>query len=73
MPITFHLFDSIAQDERTEGKDSYTIILFGSTPEGKPVKLTVTGFEPFFYIELPSTKDAFGDFVERLQDELPTL
>jgi DNA polymerase elongation subunit (family B) len=73
MPITFHLFDSIAQDERVEGKDRYTIILFGSTPEGKPVKMTVTGFEPFFYVELPSTKDAFGDFVERMNDELPTL
>ena len=73
MPITFHLFDSIAQDERTEGKDTYTILLFGSTPEGKPVQLKVTGFEPFFYVELPSTKDAYGDFVERLSSEIPTL
>ena len=73
MPITFHLFDCIAQDERTEGKDSYTIILFGSTPEGKPVKLSVTGFEPFFYVELPSVKDAFGDFVERMVDETAPL
>lgn len=73
MPITFHLFDSIAQDERVEGNDTYTILLFGSTPEGTPVKLTVTGFEPFFYVELPSTKDAFGDFVERVQDALPSI
>ena len=68
MPITFHLFDSIAQDERIEGKDSYTILLFGSTPEGTPIQLKVTGFEPFFYVELPSTKDAYGDFVGRIME-----
>jgi DNA polymerase elongation subunit (family B) len=73
MTITFHLFDSIAQDERVEGKDSYTIILFGSTSEGQPVKVLVTGFEPFFYVELPSAKDAFSDFIERMNDEIPTL
>lgn len=73
MPITFHLFDSIAQDERIEGKDSYTILLFGSTPEGKPVQLKVTGFEPFFYVELPSTRDAYADFIERISSEIPTL
>jgi DNA polymerase elongation subunit (family B) len=73
MPITFHLFDSIAQDNRSEGKDSYTILLFGSTPEGKPVKLSVTGFEPFFYVELPSTKEAYADFVERMTEEVGNL
>lgn len=73
MPITFHLFDSIAQDERIEGKDTYTILLFGSSAEGKPVQLKVTGFEPFFYVELPSTKDAYGDFVERISSDIPSL
>lgn len=73
MTILFHLFDSLAQDEKSEGKDSYTIFLFGSTPEGKPVRLTVTGFEPFFYIELPDTKDAFADFLERMNEEVPSL
>lgn len=70
MSTTFHLFDSIAQDERTEGKDAYVIHLFGSTSEGKPVKLKVTGFEPFFYVGLPSTGDAFADFTERMSQEV---
>jgi DNA polymerase elongation subunit (family B) len=84
MPTTFHLFDSIAQDSsaefehslamKTKVKDSaYTIFLFGSTPQGKAIQIEVTGFEPFFYVEIPSTKDAYADFVERMSDEVPTL
>ena len=69
MPLTFHLFDSIAQDsDADKTKDtSYTIFLFGSTSEGTPVRLTVNGFEPFFYIELPETKSAFADFLEHMR------
>jgi len=29
------------------------IHLFGSTAEGKPVRVNVTGFQPFFYVRLP--------------------
>jgi DNA polymerase elongation subunit (family B) len=32
---------------------AYQITLFGSTAEGKSVSLNVTGFEPFFFIEIP--------------------
>ena len=74
MPLTFHLFDSIAQDSDpgyNKTKDtSYTIFLFGSTSEGRPVRLTVNGFEPFFYIELPETKSAFADFLENMNKQL---
>ncbi len=63
MSFTFHLYDSISQDMKSEGKDSYTILLFGTSPEGKPVKVTVTGFEPFFYVELPQIKTAYADFL----------
>ena len=70
MSVSFHLFDAIAQDERSEGKDNYVLHLFGSTPEGKPVKLRVTGFEPFFYVGLPLAKDAFADLMERVSQEL---
>lgn len=73
MTITFHLFDSLAQDEKSEGKDSYTIFLFGSSTEGKPVKLTVTGFQPFFYVGLPDTKEAFADFLDRMNEELGSV
>ena len=70
MSFTFHLFDSISQDIKSEGKDSYTICLFGSSPQGTPVKVEVTGFEPFFYIQLPQTKRAFGDFLDRMNEEV---
>ena len=33
---------------------AYQITLFGSTSEGKSVALSITGFEPFFYIEIPT-------------------
>ena len=69
MSLTFHLLDSIAQDTKLEEKDSYTIYLFGSTAEGKPVQCQIQGFQPFFYIELPSVKDAFSDFLERMDTE----
>jgi len=69
MSLTFHLFDSIAQDDKIEGKDTYTIHLFGSTTTGAPVHLTVTGFRPFFYVEIPSLPDAYADFVERMGQE----
>jgi hypothetical protein len=69
MSVTFHLLDSIAQDTKHEEKDSYTIYLFGSTAEGKPVQCEVQGFQPFFYIELPPTKDAFSDFLERMDTD----
>ena len=32
---------------------AYQITLFGSTAEGRSVSLNVTGFEPFFFIEIP--------------------
>ena len=69
MSLTFHLLDSIAQDTKHEEKDSYTIYLFGSTAEGKAVQCQVQGFQPFFYIELPPIKDAFSDFLERMDTE----
>lgn len=31
----------------------YVIHLFGSTAEGKPVRVDVTGFRPYFYLRLP--------------------
>jgi DNA polymerase elongation subunit (family B) len=39
---------------------AYCITLFGATAAGKSVSLDITGFEPFFYVEIPddwSTKD----------------
>jgi DNA polymerase elongation subunit (family B) len=70
MTLTFHLLDAIQQDKRSEDETSYTILLFGSTAEGTPVRLEITGFQPFFYVELPDVKDAYYDFLERIQEEI---
>jgi len=40
--------DSVASDAR-----AYQIILFGTTPSGDSVTLTVGGFRPFFYVRIP--------------------
>jgi hypothetical protein len=49
--LQFQLLGSSAGDVKGE----YQITLFGSTAEGNSVGLTVTGFEPFFYVEIPDT------------------
>ncbi len=36
-------------------KKAIVIHLFGTTAEGKSVRASVLGFEPYFYVELPST------------------
>jgi DNA polymerase elongation subunit (family B) len=48
-PLTFQILGSIAKD--VEG--AYCITLFGATPAGQSVSCDVTGFEPFFYVEIP--------------------
>ena len=37
---------------------AYQLTIFGATAEGHSVSLAVTGFEPFFYIELPDDWNA---------------
>jgi DNA polymerase elongation subunit (family B) len=67
MKTIFHLFDSIAQDPQ---KEEYTITLFGSSADGTPIRLDVQGFEPFFYVELPNTRNAFEHFKMLLTDKV---
>ena len=77
MALTFHLFDALAEDchinDGTETKDIFTIHLFGSTQEGKPVRIDATGFEPFFYVGLPSVPKAFSKFETHFQRNLVDL
>lgn len=77
MALTFHLFDALAEDchitDGTETKDMYTIHLFGSTPEGTPVRIDATGFEPFFYVGLPSVPKAFSKFQTHFQRSIKDL
>jgi len=60
IPLQFQILGSTAKDvEYTNETNTptswheYQITLFGATAEGKSVSLDVTGFEPFFYIEMP--------------------
>ena len=76
MSILFHLFDAIAQDRYEKGVGmKYTIHLFGCSSDGKPVHLTVNGFEPFFYVRLPeiqgkSETSIFSDFKSEVAKRL---
>lgn len=49
MSLQFQILGASAKDAH----GVYQITLFGSDTEGKSVALAVTGFAPFFYIELP--------------------
>ncbi len=49
-PLCFQILSATTKDVR--GTD-YRITLFGATAAGKSVSLEVTGFEPYFYVELP--------------------
>jgi DNA polymerase elongation subunit (family B) len=50
MSLQFQILGASAKD----AQGAYIITLFGSDSEGKSVSLSITGFEPFFYIEIPS-------------------
>jgi DNA polymerase elongation subunit (family B) len=70
--VKIHIFDAVAQDP---SKESFTIVLFGTTPEGEAVRLHVKDFEPYFYVELPPVRSALPTFqseLERLiKEEVP--
>lgn len=59
--------DSPAQVD--SAKLRMNIYLFGSTPEGKPVRACVEGFKPFFFVRLPDKKAKTRLDFERLFDE----
>ena len=48
--LTFQIVGASAKD----AAGAYQITLFGSTADGKSVSLAITGFQPFFYVELPT-------------------
>lgn len=49
--LQFQLLGATTKDVQ----GAYQITLFGSNDKGQSVSLNVTGFEPFFFIELPET------------------
>jgi DNA polymerase elongation subunit (family B) len=50
MSLTFQVLGSTTRDEH----QAFVVTLFGCDPDGKSVSLDVTGFRPYFYVELPS-------------------
>jgi len=53
MSLSFQILGSTSRDSH----NAFVVTLFGCNPEGKSVSLDVTGFKPFFYVELPQTWD----------------
>jgi DNA polymerase elongation subunit (family B) len=72
VPLTFQILSATTKDVAGTG---YLITLFGTTAAGQSVSLDVTGFEPFFYVELPddwttAERGAYQRFLlSRLNDE----
>jgi len=66
--LQFQLLSSSAGDVA----GSYQITLFGATAEGNSVGVAVTGFEPFFYVEIPDEwdSDTIDEYQEFLLDSL---
>lgn len=67
MTHKIHIFDAVAQDPYQE---SFTIVLFGSTEDGKAARIHVEGFEPYFYVELPPGRSSFSLFESKFRSAL---
>jgi hypothetical protein len=48
----------------------YTIHLFGSTEEGKPLRCDVSGFRPSFYLRLPEKESLIPTAIESIRKYL---
>ena len=48
----------------------FTIHLFGSMEDGRPLRCDVTGFRPFFYLRLPEERSKHGGAVEAIRSYL---
>lgn len=60
----------IGKKAAPQAKREMLIHLFGSTADGKPVRVDVTGFRPTFYLKLPDTAvaaaiDSIKTYIER--------
>ena len=52
-------------------KSTLVIHLFGTTAEGKSVRANVYGFQPYFFVRLPSKSPTIANkFIKRLHEEL---
>lgn len=63
--------DSNKNIRYTSNKSEMVIHLFGTTQEGKSLRVTAVGFEPYFYVELPNNlKKTLDYFKLCLKDSL---
>jgi len=52
----------------TPNKSEMVIHLFGTTEEGKYLRVTLTGFEPYFYVIMPdNNRKSYDYFIRRLE------
>jgi DNA polymerase elongation subunit (family B) len=52
--VSRDIYVTVADEDGTDKIKQYEIILFGTTADGQSVALTVKGFKPFFYVQIPS-------------------
>lgn len=53
---------------KTFKRKRMVVHLFGTTPDGKSIRVNVDGFEPFFYVRLPfNTTTSQQDFKQRIE------
>ena len=64
--LQFQILSSRAKD--VEG--AYQVSVFGATADGDSVSLAITGFQPFFYIELPDNWPILAQYKEFLKKRL---
>ena len=71
--IVFQCLDIVSRDYKNPEtyESAYQILLFGVNPEGKSVCVDVTGYRPYFYVQVPDTwdEDNLEDFQGFLESE----
>ena len=54
---TYHRHGAKEVQDNSADRSTYVLELFGVTAKGEPTHLTVTGFRPYFYVQLNSSAD----------------
>ena len=71
--IVFQCLDIVSRDATNPEtyERTYQILLFGVNPDGKSICVDVTGFRPYFYVQVPDNwdEDNCDDFLSFLQKE----
>jgi len=69
--VIFQILDCYSQDLKIEEKNEFVIHLFGTTNDGKPIRLNIQNFKPYFYVELPDVlKGTYDSIVNTIREKL---